>query len=102
MHDIFSVIKFEQEEVSTFKAYLHRYATPYMASKSSSPLWYAVRRASAHIIVLSSYSPFGNIFHLISSFILCAGSLLSVFSFLFVFALFNYLQGNFMYTCDII
>ena len=24
-------------------------------------MWYAVRRASAHIIVLSSYSPFGNI-----------------------------------------
>lgn len=32
--------------------------TPYLASKSSSPMWYAVRRASAHIIVLSSYSPF--------------------------------------------
>ncbi|XP_064999200.1 phosphoenolpyruvate phosphatase-like isoform X1 [Musa acuminata AAA Group] len=45
-------------EVSTFKPYLHRYVTPYVSSKSSSPLWYAVRRASAHIIVLSSYSPF--------------------------------------------
>lgn len=45
-------------EVSTFKPYLHRYRTPYAASKSSSPLWYAVRRASAHIIFLSSYSPF--------------------------------------------
>lgn len=45
-------------EVSTFKPYMHRFATPYVASKSSSPLWYAVRRASAHIIVLSSYSPF--------------------------------------------
>ncbi|KAF8012077.1 hypothetical protein BT93_I0262 [Corymbia citriodora subsp. variegata] len=45
-------------EVIPFKSYLHRYATPYLASKSSSPLWYAVRRASAHIIVLSSYSPF--------------------------------------------
>nr|BAV13986.1 phosphoenolpyruvate phosphatase [Symplocarpus renifolius] len=45
-------------EVISFKAYLHRYTTPYMASKSSSPLWYAIRRASAHIIVLSSYSPF--------------------------------------------
>ncbi|XP_073001698.1 phosphoenolpyruvate phosphatase [Typha latifolia] len=45
-------------EVSTFKSYLHRYTMPYLASKSSSPLWYAVRRASAHIIVLSSYSPF--------------------------------------------
>ncbi|KAJ3708086.1 hypothetical protein LUZ61_011791 [Rhynchospora tenuis] len=45
-------------EWSTHKAFLHRYATPYMASNSSSTLWYAVRRASAHIIVLSSYSPF--------------------------------------------
>ncbi|XP_019703961.1 phosphoenolpyruvate phosphatase isoform X1 [Elaeis guineensis] len=45
-------------ETFNFKAYKHRYATPYVASKSSSPLWYAVRRASVHIIVLSSYSPF--------------------------------------------
>ncbi|KAL9251534.1 Bifunctional purple acid phosphatase 26-like protein [Drosera capensis] len=45
-------------EVVPFKSYLHRYATPYLASKSSNPLWYAIRRASAHIIVLSSYSPF--------------------------------------------
>ncbi|KAL0345359.1 UNVERIFIED_CONTAM: Bifunctional purple acid phosphatase 26 [Sesamum radiatum] len=45
-------------EVIPFRNYLHRYPTPYPASKSSSPLWYAVRRASAHIIVLSSYSPF--------------------------------------------
>ncbi|KAK1392715.1 hypothetical protein POM88_011771 [Heracleum sosnowskyi] len=47
-------------EVTPFKSYLHRYPTPYLASDSSSPLWYAVRRASAHIIVLSSYSPFGD------------------------------------------
>ncbi|XP_057417485.1 bifunctional purple acid phosphatase 26 [Lotus japonicus] len=45
-------------EVVPFKNYLHRYTTPYLASKSSSPLWYAIRRASAHVIVLSSYSPF--------------------------------------------
>ncbi|KAL5547747.1 hypothetical protein UlMin_002978 [Ulmus minor] len=45
-------------EVTPFKNYLQRYATPYLASKSSDPLWYAIRRASAHIIVLSSYSPF--------------------------------------------
>ncbi|KAK6945163.1 Calcineurin-like phosphoesterase domain, ApaH type, partial [Dillenia turbinata] len=45
-------------EVVPFKSYLHRYATPHAASQSSSPLWYAIRRASAHIIVLSSYSPF--------------------------------------------
>jgi 3',5'-cyclic AMP phosphodiesterase CpdA len=46
------------DEVVPFKSYLYRYPTPYAASKSSDPLWYAVRRASAHIIVLSSYSPF--------------------------------------------
>ncbi|XP_041999095.1 bifunctional purple acid phosphatase 26-like isoform X1 [Salvia splendens] len=45
-------------EVTPFRNYLHRYPTPFSASKSSSPLWYAVRRASAHIIALSSYSPF--------------------------------------------
>ncbi|KAF5482234.1 hypothetical protein F2P56_002822 [Juglans regia] len=45
-------------EVIPFKSYLHRYTTPYLASKSSSPLWYSIRRASAHIIVLSSYSSF--------------------------------------------
>ncbi|KAK4763075.1 hypothetical protein SAY86_008843 [Trapa natans] len=45
-------------EVTPFKSYIHRYATPYVASKSNSPMWYAIRRASAHIIVLSSYSPF--------------------------------------------
>ncbi|KAK6941710.1 Calcineurin-like phosphoesterase domain, ApaH type [Dillenia turbinata] len=45
-------------EVVPFKSYLHRYATPHAASQSSTPLWYAIRRASAHIIMLSSYSPF--------------------------------------------
>ncbi|KAI4376693.1 hypothetical protein MLD38_014427 [Melastoma candidum] len=45
-------------EVLPFKQYLQRYPTPYMACKSNSPLWYAIRRASSHIIVLSSYSPF--------------------------------------------
>ncbi|KAK7347114.1 hypothetical protein VNO80_21641 [Phaseolus coccineus] len=48
----------EVGEIVPFKNYLYRYTTPYLASNSSSPLWYAVRRASAHIIVLSSYSAF--------------------------------------------
>lgn len=47
-------------EEEAFKPYLHRYLTPYLASKSTSPLWYAIRRASAHIIVLSSYSAHGK------------------------------------------
>uniref|UniRef100_A0A7N0UKU0 Purple acid phosphatase n=1 Tax=Kalanchoe fedtschenkoi TaxID=63787 RepID=A0A7N0UKU0_KALFE len=45
-------------ETVPFKNFLHRYATPYTDCKSSEPLWYAVKRASAHIIVLSSYSPY--------------------------------------------
>lgn len=45
-------------EVTPFKNFLQRYATPHLVCKSSNPLWYAIRRASAHIIVLSSYSPF--------------------------------------------
>ncbi|KAL7093443.1 hypothetical protein ACP275_11G041300 [Erythranthe tilingii] len=48
----------QMREVIPFRNYLHRYPTPYPASESSNSLWYAVRRASAHIIVLSSYSPF--------------------------------------------
>ncbi|KAM0017936.1 putative phosphoric monoester hydrolase [Helianthus debilis subsp. tardiflorus] len=48
----------EINEVEPFREYLNRYTTPYAASGSSSPLWYAVRRASAHIIFLSSYSPY--------------------------------------------
>ncbi|CAI0388633.1 unnamed protein product [Linum tenue] len=46
------------DEVVPFRNFLHRYPTPYLASKSTNPLWYAIKRASAHIIVLSSYSPF--------------------------------------------
>ncbi|XP_051126994.1 bifunctional purple acid phosphatase 26-like isoform X2 [Andrographis paniculata] len=46
------------KEVVTFKNFAYRYPTPHLASESSSPLWYAVRRGPAHIIVLSSYSPF--------------------------------------------
>ncbi|KAL4397842.1 hypothetical protein HN51_002376 [Arachis hypogaea] len=45
-------------EVVPFRNFLNRFPTPYLASKSSNPLWYAIRRASAHIIVISSYSPF--------------------------------------------
>lgn len=56
--------------------------TPYVSSKSSSPLWYAVRRASAHIIVLSSYSPFGmsNLF-LFTCIVYCQGKNLQFLNF---------------------
>ncbi|KAF6158100.1 hypothetical protein GIB67_014894 [Kingdonia uniflora] len=48
----------EMGEVQPFRNYLYRYSTPFLAARSTSPLWYAIRRASAHVIVLSSYSPF--------------------------------------------
>lgn len=55
-------IEFRPElgEAAPFKPFQHRYVTPYLASKSTSPLWYAIRIASAHIIVLSSYSAYGK------------------------------------------
>lgn len=47
-------------ETEPFKPFLHRYHVPYHSSNSTSPLWYSVKRASAHIIVLSSYSAYGK------------------------------------------
>ncbi|GMP44843.1 hypothetical protein CsSME_00013604 [Camellia sinensis var. sinensis] len=43
-----------------FKPYTHRFFVPYEASESTSPLWYSIKRASAYIIVMSSYSAFGK------------------------------------------
>lgn len=55
-------IEFKQNlgEIVAFKPFLHRYYVPFKASSSTSPLWYAIKRASAHIIVLSSYSPYAK------------------------------------------
>ncbi|KAK4483695.1 hypothetical protein RD792_010897 [Penstemon davidsonii] len=50
----------EIEENTPFRPFTHRYHVPYKASKSTSPLWYSIKRASAYIIVLSSYSAFGK------------------------------------------
>ncbi|KAI3443536.1 hypothetical protein Pfo_000201 [Paulownia fortunei] len=50
----------EIEENTPFRPYTHRYHVPYKASKSTSPLWYSIKRASAYIIVLSSYSAYGK------------------------------------------
>ncbi|KAJ1698400.1 hypothetical protein LUZ63_006912 [Rhynchospora breviuscula] len=47
-------------EKEPFKPFKHRYLTPYRASDSTAPFWYSVKRASAHIIVLSSYSAYGK------------------------------------------
>ncbi|KAM3220312.1 purple acid phosphatase 2 isoform X1 [Capsicum annuum] len=50
----------ELGETEPFKPYTHRYHVPYRASGSTSPLWYSIKRASAYIIVLSSYSACGK------------------------------------------
>ncbi|MED6159425.1 hypothetical protein PIB30_042276 [Stylosanthes scabra] len=42
------------------KPFTHRYPVPYKASGSTAPFWYSIKRASAHIIVLSSYSAYGK------------------------------------------
>ncbi|CAN6686058.1 unnamed protein product [Malus baccata var. baccata] len=47
-------------ETKPFKPYSHRYHVPYKASGSTSPFWYSIKRASAYIIVLSSYSAYGK------------------------------------------
>ncbi|XP_062018579.1 purple acid phosphatase-like [Rosa rugosa] len=47
-------------ETKPYKPYTHRYHVPYKASGSTSPLWYSIKRASSHIIVLSSYSAYGK------------------------------------------
>ncbi|KAJ0786096.1 putative Acid phosphatase [Helianthus annuus] len=50
----------EYGEGEPFKPYTHRYFVPYGASGTTSPLWYSIKRASAYIIVLSSYSAYGK------------------------------------------
>ncbi|XP_077253121.1 purple acid phosphatase-like [Tasmannia lanceolata] len=47
-------------ETVPFKPYRHRYHVPYRASGSTMPFWYSIKRASAYIIVLSSYSAYGK------------------------------------------
>ncbi|KAJ4754527.1 Purple acid phosphatase [Rhynchospora pubera] len=47
-------------EKEPFKPFKHRYQTPYRASDSTGPFWYSVKRASARIIVLSTYSAYGK------------------------------------------
>ncbi|WOL08022.1 purple acid phosphatase 2 [Canna indica] len=49
----------ELGENTPFKPYRHRYHVPYRASGSTSPFWYSIKRGSAYIIVLASYSAYG-------------------------------------------
>ncbi|XP_021741807.1 bifunctional purple acid phosphatase 26-like isoform X2 [Chenopodium quinoa] len=44
--------------IGNFLQFKTRYLSPFMHSGSTDPLWYAIRRGPAHIIVLSSYSSF--------------------------------------------
>lgn len=50
-----------QGETKPFKPYSHRYRTPYKSSQSTSPFWYSIKRGPAYIIVLASYSAYGEI-----------------------------------------
>ncbi|GFP85911.1 purple acid phosphatase 2 [Phtheirospermum japonicum] len=47
-------------EYKPFKPFTHRYQTPHKAANSTAPFWYSIKRASAYIIVLSSYSAYGK------------------------------------------
>ncbi|OQU87649.1 hypothetical protein SORBI_3003G314400 [Sorghum bicolor] len=50
----------ELGETKPFKPFSQRYPTPYKASGSTAPYWYSIKRASAYIIVLASYSAYGK------------------------------------------
>ncbi|KAG5114240.1 hypothetical protein AAZX31_13G262800 [Glycine max] len=50
----------EIDETEPFKPFRHRYHVPYQASGSTEPFWYSIKIASAHIIVLASYSAYGK------------------------------------------
>ncbi|KAG2705763.1 hypothetical protein I3760_05G071000 [Carya illinoinensis] len=47
-------------ETKPFKPYTKRYHVPYKASNSTAPFWYSIKRASAYIIILASYSAYGK------------------------------------------
>lgn len=50
----------ELGETTPFKPFTHRYPTPHRAAGSTEPFWYSVKIASAHVIVLASYSAYGK------------------------------------------
>lgn len=53
-------VKLVQGETEPFKPFRHRYHVPYKASGSTAPFWYSIKRGSAYIIVLASYSAYGK------------------------------------------
>uniref|UniRef100_A0A7N0T820 Purple acid phosphatase n=1 Tax=Kalanchoe fedtschenkoi TaxID=63787 RepID=A0A7N0T820_KALFE len=50
----------ELGESQPWKPYTNRYHVPFRASGSIAPFWYSIKRASAYIIVLNSYSAYGK------------------------------------------
>ncbi|KAL6876449.1 hypothetical protein ACP4OV_013021 [Aristida adscensionis] len=52
--------EFDPKTGETFKPFTHRFPTPYLAAGSTQPFWYSVKVASAHVVVLSSYSDYGE------------------------------------------
>ncbi|KAL1192300.1 Purple acid phosphatase 10 [Cardamine amara subsp. amara] len=50
----------EIKETRPFKPFKNRYRTPYRSSGSTEPFWYSIKRGSAYIIVLASYSAYGK------------------------------------------
>ncbi|KAL8543093.1 hypothetical protein ACS0TY_003831 [Phlomoides rotata] len=60
LNELTSHISSLDSETTPFKPFTHRYRTPYEASNNTTPFWYSIKRASAYIIVLSSYSAYGK------------------------------------------
>ena len=60
LYSFYLVIIPLQGEEEPFKPFTHRYHVPYKSSQSTAPFWYSIKRASAYIIVLASYSAYGN------------------------------------------
>ncbi|XP_066363239.1 purple acid phosphatase 2-like [Miscanthus floridulus] len=50
----------ELGEPAPFKPFAHRYPTPRRFAPAATPFWYSVRIASAHVVVLASYSAYGK------------------------------------------
>ncbi|CAK9260132.1 unnamed protein product [Sphagnum jensenii] len=51
---------YDSGKIKPFKSFKNRFPIPYQASNNTSLLWYSIKRGSAHIIVLSSYSAYGE------------------------------------------
>lgn len=77
-----SLVLLLQGEPIPFKPYTHRYYVPYNASGSAAPFWYSIKRASAYVIVLGSYSAYGKGIKY-RCVCVCVGTRVCVFRFLY-------------------